>query len=405
MLRVNPLEGEDPAPRLGAAQAPLRILHVLRAPVGGLFRHVRDLAQEQIARGHQVGLIADSLTGGETAERYFDMLKPQLALGLLRVPIFRLPHPSDLGAIVAVNRRIAEIAPDVIHGHGSKGGMLARSGALVAPAGTAIRCYTPHGGSLNYRPGSLAHRLFMSTERLLATRTDALLFESAFIANRFENYVGRPSRLARVIPNGVSAAECEPVAPRADAADLLYVGEFRAAKGLDTLLAALARLAATGTRPSLMLVGDGPDRRALEEQAERLGLARQIAFGGPRPAREAFALGRVMVVPSRAESLPYIVLEAAGARVPLVATNVGGVPEIFGPYADRLIEAGDPDILAKALERVLAETPDSRRAKAEALAAHVSSRFSLSRMVDDILGAYREAIDRRQALPLRSMAA
>ena len=379
------------------ADAPLRILHVLRAPVGGLFRHVLDLTREQIARGHQVGLIADSLTGGEMAERQFATLTPHLALGLMRLPIHRLPHPSDLPAVIAVNRRIAELKPHVVHGHGSKGGAFARSTGLLTGKESAIRVYTPHGGSLNYRLGSLAHRVFMVLERALAARTDAFLFESAFIADRFKTYVGNPKGIYRIIPNGISEAEFEPVPPGADAVDLLYVGEFRSAKGLDTLIDALALLARRDVKPRLLLVGDGPDRRMLQERAREAGVAEQITFGKPRPAREAFALGRIMVVPSRFESLPYIVLEAAGAQIPLVATNVGGMGEIFGPYADRLIVADTPEILAGALQNTMTEDEQARAEKAKALADYVASRFSISGMADQIIQGYRDAIAARAA--------
>lgn len=377
--------------------APLRILHVLRAPVGGLFRHVLDLAREQIARGHQVGLVADSLTGGDMADKHLAALAPDLALGVVRLPIHRLPHPTDLTAVVAVNRRIAEVKPDVVHGHGSKGGAFARSSGLLSGKKSPIRVYTPHGGSLNYRLGSIAHRAFMVMERLLAARTDALLFESAFIASRFETFVGNPKGLARIIPNGVSLAELEPVEPAANAADLLYVGEFRFAKGLDTFVDALALLAQKGVKPRALIIGDGPDRAMLEERATLHGLTSQVDFGAPRPARAAFALGRVMVVPSRFESLPYVVLEAAGAQIPLVATNVGGMSEIFGPYADRLIAADDSEILAEALAQALTEAPETRAEKARALAEYVASRFSISGMVDDILQGYRDAIAARGA--------
>src|SRR5271165_3787083 len=99
---------------------PLRIVHVLRAPVGGLFRHVLDLAGEQAARGHRVGVIADSLTGGARAESALAALAPRLALGLCRLPIHRLPHPSDLLALSTVSRRLDAWAADILHGHGSK---------------------------------------------------------------------------------------------------------------------------------------------------------------------------------------------------------------------------------------------------------------------------------------------
>jgi len=377
--------------------APLRILHVLRAPVGGLFRHVTDLAREQIARGHKVGIIADSLAGGEMAERQFVALLPNLALGLTRLPIRRLPHPSDLSAAIAVNRHVAALKPDVVHGHGSKGGVYARMTGFLSGRESPVRIYTPHGGSLNYEPGSLSHRVFMTMEALLAARTDALLFESAFIADRFEAFVGRPKGLARIIPNGISSAEFAPVDAQPDAADLLYVGEFRDAKGIDTLIDAVALLKARGLAPSVALIGDGPDRALLEARAARAGVAGQMAFGGPRRARAAFALGKAMVVPSRFESLPYIVLEAVGARIPLVATNVGGMAEIFGPYADRLIAADDPEILADAVQRLLAEAPEERRRKARALADYVASRFSVSQMAEQIIQGYRDAIAVRSA--------
>ena len=76
------------------------------------------------------------------------------------------------------------------------------------------------------------------------------------------------------------------------------------------------------------------------------------------PVREAFKLGRVLVVPSRAESMPYVVLEAAGARVPMIATDVGGIPEIFGPYRDRLGPADDPADLQARIEATLAMPED-----------------------------------------------
>ena len=75
---------------------PLRILHAVRAPVGGIFRHILDVANGQADRGHQVGIIADSLTGGERAAAALAEVAPRLALGVHRLPSRREPHPSDL---------------------------------------------------------------------------------------------------------------------------------------------------------------------------------------------------------------------------------------------------------------------------------------------------------------------
>src|SRR4051812_18613130 len=127
----------------------LRILHVLRSPVGGLFRHVIDLARGQAARGHRVGIVADSTTGGERADAAFAILAPHLTLGLSRVPMSRRIGASDISAQRHVAQRARDTASQVLHGHGAKGGAYAR---LVGPR--AIRVYTPHGGSLHYDRGS-----------------------------------------------------------------------------------------------------------------------------------------------------------------------------------------------------------------------------------------------------------
>ena len=374
------------------AAPPLRIVHVLRAPVGGLFRHVLDLAREQAALGHQVGLIADSLTGGARGEALLAELEPKLALGLLRLPIQRAPSPSDISVLIAISRRLAIVNPDVVHGHGSKGGLFARLAGTPFGRVDGVRCYTPHGGSLNYLPGAASHAAFMRVEALLAFRTDLLLFESGFIADRFHMEVGPARHLEKIVRNGLARSELTPVTANADAADLLYLGEFRSVKGLDTLLDSLALLARASRRPKLALIGDGPEKALLFERAKRLGVHDQLVVKAPMAARDAYAQGRVLISPSRLESLPYVVLEAAAARMPLVATAVGGVPEIFGPFADRLIPSDDPQILAGAIAAALDENPERAARKADELASYVAENFSLERMVCDVVYSYREAI-------------
>jgi glycosyltransferase involved in cell wall biosynthesis len=371
----------------------LKIVHVLRAPLGGLFRHVLDLTREQIARGHRVGMITDSLAGGDHARKVLAELEPQLSLGVMRLPIPRNPSLSDVSNMLAIRKRCRELQPDVIHGHGSKGGLFARLPAFLPGAGHAIRVYTPHGGSFNYRPGTPLHKLYMIAEGMLERRTDLFLFESDFIRSCFVKYVGEPKELSKVVLNGISDAEFAPVLPDGNAAEFVYVGELRSAKGIDTLIDALAELKdKKGFTCHAVLVGSGPDQEALTAQARARGVADQISFPGAMAARKAFRLGRIMVVPSRAESLPYVVLEAAGARVPLIATNVGGIQEIFGPYSDRLIPCDDKSALADALERMIARTPEERVREAEELGKFVEATFHVSDMADAALAGYRQAL-------------
>jgi glycosyltransferase involved in cell wall biosynthesis len=381
-------------------ERPLRIVHVLRAPLGGLFRHVLDVTREQIARGHEVGIIADSLTGGSQADRVLAELAPKLALGLFRLPIRRLPHPTDIVALMQIDARLRALRPDVVHGHGSKGGTFARLPGLLPFRGGAIRAYTPHGGSFNYRPGSISNRAYMFAERLLERGTDLFLFESAYIGRRFREDVGATAKFARIVLNGISEAELVPVRPGEGAADFVYVGEWRSAKGIDTLIDAIALINKRhGIVATLVLVGSGPDEAILYDRAAARRVREQIRFVPPMRARDAFRLGRIMVVPSRAESLPYVVLEAAGAHVPLVATNVGGIPEIFGPYRDRLIPPNDPNALADGLHRALSAPRAQLHAEADQLAAFVATRFSLSGMADGVIAAYRETLAAKSETP------
>ena len=261
--------------------SPLRILHVFRAPVGGLFRHVVDVARAQIARGLDVGIFCDSSTGGERAAQALDELRPGLTLGVTRVPMWRNPHPLDAAALYAFNRAYRSLKPNVLHGHGSKGGAYARLALSPGLDRGTIRAYTPHGGSFNYKPGTVMHRLYMTAEALLAKRTDVFLFESGYIGARFRDSVGETDRTVRIVLNGISEAEFEPIAHVPDPFDLVYVGELRQAKGIDTLIDAVALLRRERRlRLTLLIVGSGPDDRALQTRAKEAGIG-----GAPQRVR------------------------------------------------------------------------------------------------------------------------
>lgn len=379
-------------PAEGGAQRPLRILHVFRAPLGGLFRHVLDVAHGQVARGHEVGLFCDSTTGGARTDEVLAALAPELRLGIHRVPMRRLPHGTDITALAALTRVYRSARPDVIHAHGSKGGLHGRLVTVPGQDRKTIRAYTPHGGSFNYNPGSPMHRVYMKIEALLAARTDVFLFESQYIRSRFDAYVGGTRRLVRVIRNGISASEFEPLERVADPCDLIYLGEMREAKGVDTLIDALSAIRRRhGLRLTLLAVGSGPSEETLRKRAREAGIWDTTTFAPPQPIRAALARGRIMVIPSKAESLPYVILEAAAAAQPLVSTNVGGIPEIFGEWSDQLIPPSDVEALAAAILAKTAEPESIRRSKAEALSRTVRAGFDMETMIDLGIAGYREA--------------
>ncbi len=374
---------------------PLRILYVFRAPVGGLFRNVFDVIKALSARGHSIGLLCDSQTGGERGEQLLAELAPLMPLGIHRLPMQRNPHWTDLPALLKIRQLVKDHQVDVVHGHGAKGGLYARFPSLSRSAGRPIRCYTPHGGSLNYYPGSWSHRGFMLVEKMLEASTELFLFESRFITDRYAEFVGPTRKPVVIALNGLHPNEFEPVIPDPDATDFLYVGEFREAKGIDTLVEALFLLAADGVFPTITMVGSGPSESRIRAMIRERGLENSFRWRGVTPAEKAFRLGRVMVVPSRFESLPYIVLEAVAGQLPLISTHVGGIPEVLPRNHPYLIPPNDPTRLAGALRHAFEQPFDSLKQTARQLSAEIQTRFTVPLMVETIEAAYRDVLARQ----------
>ncbi|TPJ29066.1 glycosyltransferase [Mesorhizobium sp. B2-8-3] len=370
----------------------LRIVHCFRSPVGGIFRHVRDLTEAQVAAGHAVGIVCDSTTGGDYEERLFDAMKDSLALGIHRTPMQRHVGPGDLASAWRTYRIIQELRPDVLHGHGAKGGAYARLfGSLLRVSRFRVaRLYSPHGGSLHYDETTATGKLFFGLERFMARFTDCLLFVSDYERKTYRRKVGEPPIPNRLVYNGLRAAEFEPVTTAADAADFLYIGMMRDLKGPDIFIDALALAGNELGRPlSAVMVGDGDDLLRYHAQVERLGLESHVRFLPPMPARDAFALADLIVVPSRAEAMPYIVLEALAAGMPMIATAVGGIPEIFGENSPALIRP-DASQLAAKMGTALSDFDGYRKLMQQA--DELKARFGADVMAADIEKAYFAAL-------------
>lgn len=371
--------------------SPLRILHAVRAPVGGIFRHILDLAVGQAERGHEVGILADSLTGGERAEAALKEIAPKLKLGVYRLAIRREPHPIDSVTALHFLRLARSLKPDVLHGHGAKAGAFVR---LKGKSKKSIRVYTPHGGSLHYPPGTLKGGAYARLERALMNRTELFLFESAFARDTYLRVIGKPAGLVRCVFNGVTASEFDPMPVAEDATDLVYVGEFREIKGADLLIQAVARLRADGKPITLTLAGDGEETEALKALVNRLNLGDAVRFIGHVRARFGFSKGKLLVVPSRGDSMPYVVIEAAAAGIPMVAASVGGIPEILGPHTSGLFVANSIGAMADAIEIALGDM-DATRERARNLRERIFVHFSQKAMVDGVISGYRDAFNAR----------
>jgi glycosyltransferase involved in cell wall biosynthesis len=373
----------------------LRIVHCFRSPVGGIFRHVRDLADAQVASGHEVGVVCDSTTGGDYEDRLFDDMRDKLSLGVHRTPMQRHLGPGDAVAALRTYGLIKRLRPDVLHGHGAKGGAYSRLfGTLQRLSGSGPgRFYSPHGGSLHYDGKTAAGKFFFTLERVMDRLTDHIFFVSDYERRTFLREIGEPKAESSLVYNGLRPNEFEPTPPEGNAADFLFIGMMRDLKGPDIFIDALARVQTRlGRRPTAIMVGAGHDLDKYIRQTERLGLSDSVRFLEPMPARKAFPLARHVVVPSRAEAMPYIVLEALAAGMPMIATAVGGIPEIFGAGSRALVRP-EAEELAECMASAVRDP--ARFSASMPSGTELRARFGGDVMARDIERAYFAVLDAR----------
>ncbi|TCU17279.1 glycosyltransferase family 4 protein [Rhizobium sullae] len=377
-----------------AEQRPLRILHCFRSPVGGIFRHVRDLVEEHSKAGHEVGILCDSSTGGEHEDRLFDDIRPYLSLGLTRIPIRRSVAISDIGVIWDTYNKIKSLRPDVLHGHGAKGGVLARlvGSALRVNRYRVARLYTAHGGSLHYSRSSLTGQFILRMERLQEYFTDALVFICEYERDTYAKKVGRPKPMTRLIYNGIGERDFQIIPTRSDAVHFIYVGMLRDLKGPDLFVDAFAKTERLIGRPlSALMIGDGPDREKYRDMMVERGLGKRIGMLPPMRVQEAFGMSQNLVVPSRAEAMPYIILEGLGAGKTVIASRVGGIPEVLGGNSPALVAPDNADDLARVMAEALT-TPGWHHAVMPSIDS-VKSVFSAAVMARDVLKLYHTLVE------------
>src|SRR5262245_10644470 len=185
----------------------------------------------------------------------------------------------------------------------------------------------------------------------------------------------------------LSTDEFTPVVPDRDAADLLFVGELRWLKGVDVLIEAIT-LARPNRSLTAAIVGAGTDEARFRRQARMRGIDHLVTFHGPLPARQAMQRGRLLVIPSRAESFPYVMLEAMAAGRPVIASRTGGIPELVPEQC--LVPPGNAPALLAAIEGALAD-PAATAARAEATARDMPQRFDAGGMAAAITAFYATA--------------
>jgi glycosyltransferase involved in cell wall biosynthesis len=324
------------------------------------------------------------------------------AAGVRFVPLRHVRRPinpwRDLLGLLELLALLRRERPHILHANSSKAGILGRLAAWLA--GVPIRIFTVHGWAFSASQGPIS-RLYRWAERLVkpVTTVTVCVAESERVSGLAAGSC--EERTTVVIHNGVDPGDALPrqrrdgLPPR-----IVSVGRLQEPKDPLTLVRALGSL--RGTPFAAVLVGEGPDRPAVAAELERLGLGDAARLAGERhDVPELLAEADIFVLSSRSEGLPLSILEAMRARLPVVASCVGGIPElVVDGETGLLVPPGDPSRLAAAIER-LVEDPALRDRLGAAGRARLEELFDLGRCRREHLELYRRELARR-GLPVPS---
>ena len=338
---------------------------------GGVETNVREVARGLRSGGDEVRVFASDLFDEDRWERRSDFPPVVDGIPVSRFPVYRrlvpgLSMPLSPGLIPALSASGAE----VIHAHSH------RYGHVLQAAAVARRRRIPLVISTHYHPAdrrepALKRGLLRCQDVFFGMAAyrdaDALVVETELEGRLVAEFA--PAQRIRVIPPGVdleSWLNDAPVAPPPGlpSSYLLFAGRIASNKGLPILVEALVRIPETERIPLVLMGPDWGERARLEALADRLGVGRWVRFLGPIPdpavRRAVYRGARLFVLPSEWEAFGLVLLEAMAAGVPIIASAVGGVPEVLeGGRSGVLVPYGGVDALAEAIRALL--TDETRR--------------------------------------------
>lgn len=381
----------------------VRILRIVtRLNTGGPATHLTTLARALDPDRYEQWLAAGREGAGEESMRPF--VEAQ-GVRLIAVPEMvgtsRL-GPADVAAMARIRRLIREVRPDIVETHTTKAGIVGRLAARLEGSPVVVHVY--HGHVLQGHYGTIKTWFARSAERALARVSDRLLAVSGRVKDDLVKFkVAPPDRISVVEPgldlglmgrlrDARGALRHEPgLDQRAPLVGI--VGRVTGIKNHRLFLTAAARLLAVRPDVHFVVVGDGDLGPEVRTLARRLGLSSRVTFTGWRhDLSRIYADLDVLVSCSKSEGTPFAIIEAMAAGCPVVATAVGGVPDLIDDQVSGLlVPPGEPAPLAAAVLRLIRD-PGFARALARSAADRVETRFGAGRLASDMDALYTELL-------------
>lgn len=378
---------------------PIHVLQISNANVfGGLRKHIHDilknLDKKKFKQSYAHSLTFDAIFSDDIENIEQDIYK------VIPLNIKRNPSFTDITNLWKLIKYVKKERVDIVHGHGAKGGLYAR--LLAATCGVKA-IYTPHGGVVHSMFHPIVAKFYLFIEKFLLKYTNYLLFESQYSASQFQNKIGNFKCGSQVNYNGISLPDLESIEREISITSSyteqknsiksshieLKLGIFatlRKEKGHIYAIKAVAELKQRGKFVHLHIFGNGPDAEKLYTSVIELGIKEQVTFHGEVSQVERYIyVMDIILIPSLFESFGYVALEAMSLNKWVIASKVGGLPEIIEDGVNgSLVPAGNSVELAKAIslleDRILNKKLISKGLDTQ--------KFSLEKMIINITKVY-----------------
>lgn len=367
----------------GESATPPRVLHVV-APgdFGGLEQVVLQLAAGRSARGLPTEVFILVTEGSRTPA-----LVEMLSAAGVRATVREFAHRAYREERRAVLAAAETFGADVVHTHGY------HPDVLVGTLARTMRCgrvSTAHG----LTGGSVKNRVFEWLQRRAWRRFNVVVAVAGPLQRRLVRG-GVPEAIVALCPNAWSGSAALDRASararlhlRATGKFVGWVGRLSREKGADVMVRALAHIS---PEIGLVMIGDGPEREPLKQLANELNVASRITWAGQvQGAGQCMAAFDTFALSSRTEGTPMVLFEAMAAGVPIVATAVGGVPDVVSSSQAALVKSESPEELATAIEQVFVAAP-AAAARASAARTHLDEHYALGPWLDRYEQFYMQA--------------